>query len=109
MRAEGEKKSLRSPLSRASVSEVTEEAVIVQISDEINAGILRDQAAIMERVFKDVLGTPLRLQVRVQAKKAGAPRSATPGTNPSVSGVDTGDGETDLLAYAVQKLTQPAE
>jgi DNA polymerase III subunit gamma/tau len=94
-RAEGEKMSLRVPLTRANVEAVTAEVVVVCMSDEVTAAILRDHAAIMERAIKEVIGVPLRLQVRVLRSETLPPRT-----------VAVGSGETDLLAYALQKLTQ---
>lgn len=98
-RAEGEKVSLRVPLTRAEIEAVTADTVVVRMGDEVTAGILRDHAAIMERAIRDVMGAPLRLQVLVRVRTAASPSSVA-------SGIATEDGETDLLAYALQKLTR---
>jgi DNA polymerase III subunit gamma/tau len=107
-RAVTEKMTLRVPLARAGVESVASDAVVVRMTDEINAGILRDQAAIMERAMNEVMGVPLRLQVVVRLETGGrvSARSGVQRTTAAPSGPQGGDGEIDLLAYAMQKITQ---
>jgi DNA polymerase-3 subunit gamma/tau len=107
-RAASEKTTLRVPLARAVVDTVASDAVVVRMTDEINAGILRDQAAIMERAMTEVMGMPLRLQVIVRLDAGGraSVRKSAQQAYVAPSGPQGGDGEIDLLAYAMQKFTQ---
>jgi len=106
--AVSEKTTLRVPLARAVVDTVASDAVVVRMTDEINAGILRDQAAIMERAMKEVMGVPLRLQVVVRLEAGGraSARNSAQRVYAAPSGPQGDDGEIDLLAYAMQKITQ---
>jgi DNA polymerase-3 subunit gamma/tau len=107
-RAEGERVPLRGPLSRATVEAVTADAVVVRLADEIAAGILRKDAAVVERAIKEVVGVPLRLQIRVEpGPPAGGSRGGSGRTTaaaPAPGEAEAG-GENDLLAYALHKFT----
>ncbi|HEY0798824.1 MAG TPA: DNA polymerase III subunit gamma/tau [Candidatus Baltobacteraceae bacterium] len=107
-RVEGERAPLRGPLSRASVDAVTADAVVVRLADEIAAEILRKEAAVVERAIKEVVGVPLRLQIRVESGPPAAPRTNTHRAAPAAPGAGDGGGESDLLSYALHKLA-PAE
>ncbi|HTV72158.1 MAG TPA: DNA polymerase III subunit gamma/tau [Candidatus Acidoferrales bacterium] len=105
-RAEGERVPLRGPLSRATVEAVTAQAVIVRLADEPAAELLRKDAAVVERAIKDVVGVPLRLQIRVEAGPQGGSRGNTHRAAPAPApGEAEPSGETDLLAYALHKLS----
>jgi hypothetical protein len=105
-RAEGEKVTLRAPLARAVVEAVSADAVVVRMTDEVNAGILRDHAAIMERALEEVMGVPLRLQVVARAEAGARARAPVQRAVAAPSGPPPEEGEPDLLAYALQKFTQ---
>ncbi len=103
-RVEGEKQTLRVPLSRATVNAVKDGAVVVAHAEEVQAGILRDNVAIVERALLDVFGRPLRLEV---VHERGATRSAHRGSPspPAVARTEGGESQgLELLDYASETI-----
>ncbi len=64
-KVEGERQSLRAPLSRAVVESVENNAVTLGLPEPWLADTLRDYAALIERAIEDVLGVVMRVKLRV--------------------------------------------
>jgi DNA polymerase III subunit gamma/tau len=64
-KVESERQSLRAPLSRAAIESLEKNAVVLKLPDTWSAGALRDHAALIEAAIADVLGVPLKIQLRV--------------------------------------------
>jgi DNA polymerase-3 subunit gamma/tau len=112
-RVEGERKPLKVPLSRATVDAVEDGAVVISHSDPNQADILRDNATLIERAIADVLGSPLRVEVRVDRNVRGpqarsAHRAAVrAGDDGGAS--DPGDETLGLLDYASKTIVPRTE
>lgn len=79
---ESERQSLRAPLSRAAIESLESNAIFLRLPDTWSADALRDHAKLIEKAIAEVLGTPLRITLRVdsspsRAKGSGAVASAT--------------------------------
>ncbi|MGR4064998.1 MAG: DNA polymerase III subunit gamma/tau [Vulcanimicrobiaceae bacterium] len=77
-KVEGERASLAASLSRATVDALEDRAVVLRFPDKLNADMLRDHVALVERAAADVLGENLSVVLRVET-------AATPGETPSHS------------------------
>ncbi|HEY1884338.1 MAG TPA: DNA polymerase III subunit gamma/tau [Candidatus Cybelea sp.] len=77
---EGERQSLRAPLSRAAIESLESNAIVLSFPNGWSADALREHVKIIEGAIADVLGVPLRVTLRVDssAGRAKAP-AATPG------------------------------
>ncbi|HEY9084594.1 MAG TPA: DNA polymerase III subunit gamma/tau [Candidatus Tyrphobacter sp.] len=64
-KVEGQRQSLRAPLSRAVVEAVDGGAVTLALPQEVFADVLRGHVALIERAIEDVLGVPLHVKLRV--------------------------------------------
>jgi DNA polymerase-3 subunit gamma/tau len=64
---ESERQSLRAPLSRAAIESLESNAIVLSLPNAWSADTLRQHAALVERAIADVLGTPLKITVRVDA------------------------------------------
>lgn len=71
-KAESERQSLRALLARAAIDGLENNAIVLKLPDAWTADALRDHAALIETSIADVLGTPLKVILRVDA---GAGRS----------------------------------
>jgi DNA polymerase III subunit gamma/tau len=75
-KVEGQRQSLRAPLSRAVVESVEGNTVTLGLPEAWLADALRDHAALIERAIEDVLGVALGVRLRVdgsvRAKSAAA-------------------------------------
>ena len=83
---EGERQSLRAPLSRAAIDSLESNAIVLSFPNSWSADALREHVKIIEGAIADVLGVPLRVTLRVDssAGRAKAPASAAAGaTEPS--------------------------
>ncbi len=113
-RVEGERKPLKAPLSRATVDAVEDGAVIINHSDPNQAEILRNNAALIEQAIADVLGTALRVEVRVDRgvrppQARSAHRAATKPGDEDASGSDGGNDALGLLDYASKTIVPRTE
>jgi DNA polymerase III subunit gamma/tau len=113
-RVEGERKPLRAPLSRATVDAVEDGAVVINHSDPNQAEILRNNAPLLEQAIADVLGTALRVEVRVDKgvrppQARSAHRAATRAGEEDASGSNGGDDALGLLDYASKTIVPRTE
>jgi DNA polymerase III subunit gamma/tau len=72
---EGERQSLRAPLSRAKIEALESNAIVLNLPDDWQAESLREHAKIIEAAIADVLGVPLKVTLRVDSSGG---RSTTP-------------------------------
>lgn len=87
---ESERQSLAAPLSRAQIESLESNAIVLTLPNTFSAEILREHAALVERAIAEVLGTPLKITVRVNAN---AGRAETEAEDPDV-----------LFDYAKQRI-----
>jgi DNA polymerase-3 subunit gamma/tau len=99
---ESERQSLRAPLSRAAVESLESNAVVLKLPDGWSADALRDHAALIESAIADVLGTPLRVTLRVDS--AGRSKPAASGAAPSSEPVSEVDDPDALFDYANERI-----
>jgi DNA polymerase-3 subunit gamma/tau len=71
-KVEGERQSLRAPLSRAAIDALEGNAVVLKLPDTWSSDALRDHSALIETAIADVLGVPLKVRLRVEG--GGTPR-----------------------------------
>jgi DNA polymerase III subunit gamma/tau len=64
-KVEGERQSLRAPLSRAAIESIEHNALVLKLPDAWSADALRDHAKTIETAIADVLGVPLQVRLRV--------------------------------------------
>lgn len=64
-KVEGQRQSLRAPLSRAVVESVEENTLTLGLPEPWLADTLRDYVTLIERAIEDVTGTPMRVKLRV--------------------------------------------
>ena len=90
------KTSLRAPLGRANVAELSDDLLTLAIGDDVQGGILRDNVTLIQEAITEVFGRPLRVVVRIE----GAARSAAAGP------VTVAENNEDLalLQYAVKRI-----
>ncbi len=80
-KAEGQRQSLRAPLSRAVVEAVDANAITLGLPEPWIADALKEHAKLIERAIEDVLGVALAVKVRVDGSvraTAAAPESEDP-------------------------------
>jgi DNA polymerase III subunit gamma/tau len=99
---ESERQSLRAPLSRAAVESLESNAVVLKLPDEWSADALRDHAALIENAIADVLGTPLRVTLRVDSP--GRAKPAATAAVPSSEPVGDPDDPDALFDYANERI-----
>ena len=108
-RVEGERKPLKAVLSRATVDAVDGDTLIIGHADQNQADILRENASIIERALADVLGGPMRVQVRLdRTERTPQTRSTHRAAGPGPSH-DSGDQPDDLLDYASKTIVHRSE
>ncbi len=84
-KVESERATLRVQLSRAMPEAVEGHALIVRLADAWMVDTLREHAALIESAVADVLGAPLRVTFKVDARgKGGAAPAAPAEENPDV-------------------------
>ena len=71
-KVEGQRQTLRVPLSRAEIESLEGNAVVLRLPDNWRADTLREHLPLVEAAIADVLGNPLRVRLRVDGT---APRS----------------------------------
>jgi DNA polymerase III subunit gamma/tau len=64
-KVESARQSLRAPLSRAVIETLEGNALVLKLPDAWSADALRDHAATIEAAIAEVLGTPLKVTLRV--------------------------------------------
>ncbi|MEA2787251.1 MAG: polymerase subunit gamma/tau [Candidatus Eremiobacteraeota bacterium] len=101
MRAEGEKGSLRASLSRANVAALDGDVLTLRVPDPPAAEVLRRDAATVKKAIADVTGRNLDLRI---ALGAGTP-PPDPGGAPDTGGANGGGEDSDLMRYALEKLS----
>jgi DNA polymerase III subunit gamma/tau len=69
-KVEGERQSLRAPLSRAAIEGIEHGALVLKLPDAWSADALRDHAKIIEAAIADVLGVALQVRLRVDGNSA---------------------------------------
>ncbi len=69
-KVEGERQSLRAPLSRAAIEGIEHDALVLKLPDAWSADALRDHAKIIEAAIADVLGVTLQVRLRVDGNAA---------------------------------------
>ena len=87
---ESERQSLAAPLSRAQIESLESNAIVLSLPNTFSAEILREHAALLERAIAEVLGTPLKITVRVN-------------TNAGRAEMETEDPDV-LFDYAKQRI-----
>jgi len=108
-RVEGERKPLKAVLSRATVDAVDGDTLVIGHADQNQADILRENASIIERALADVLGGPMRVQVRLdRTERTPQTRSTHRAAGPGPSH-DSGDQPDDLLDYASKTIVHRSE
>ena len=64
---ESQRQSLRAPLSRAAIESLESNAIVLSLPNAWSADALREHSVLVERAVAEVLGTPLKITVRVDA------------------------------------------
>ncbi|HET6894510.1 MAG TPA: DNA polymerase III subunit gamma/tau [Candidatus Baltobacteraceae bacterium] len=80
-KVESERAPMRAPLSRATLSAIEGNALVLTLPDPVMAGVLKDNLSLLEQAIADVLNTPLRVTLKVEgaparSKGGGAARTA---------------------------------
>ena len=108
LRAEEQYKPIKGPLSRATVDALEGDRVIVGLVDSFAEDIVRKRLGLLEAALADVLGTPLRVGLKIAGPAERSPvrsaHRATPSEASDAQSADDPGGEADLLAYARRKL-----
>lgn len=104
-KVEGEKQTLRLPLSRATVDELQSNAIVLKLPEQWAADALKDHTALIESAIADVLGVPLRVTLKVDGNAA-APK--TKGSAPRTASVTAANVEPEdpdeLFNYANERI-----
>ena len=103
LRADERHKPLKAPLSGATVDAVDASSVTIGVSDALQETIAREKLSIIEGAVAEVLGHKLRVVIRSRTPATSAHRAPPPQSEAPAS-ANGPDGESDLLAYARQKL-----
>jgi len=101
-KVEGERQSLRAPLSRATIESLESNAIVLKLPDTWSAGALRDYAPLIEKAVADVLGVELKVVLRVDGSP-GRAKSASRGGEPAAPAKD-GDDADALFDYANERI-----
>ena len=103
-KVESDRQSLRAPLSRAAIEALESNAVVLKLPDAWSADALRDHAALIEEAIAEVLGTPLKVTLRVDGG-ARSPRGGAPGSVASMTASAPDEESPDaLFDYANQRI-----
>ena len=76
-KVEGERQSLRAPLSRAAIEGIEHNALVLKLPDTWSADALRDHAKLIEAAIADVLGVALQVRLRVDGNAGRTKESTT--------------------------------
>ncbi|MBV8371641.1 MAG: DNA polymerase III subunit gamma/tau [Candidatus Eremiobacteraeota bacterium] len=104
-KVESEYQPLRGPLSGATVDEVTGTSIVVVARNNVDAAIVRERVALIEAAAADVLGSAMKITLRVD--HAARPKGSAPGGMASVSagGGDPDDADA-LFNYASERIRE---
>jgi len=69
-KVEGERQSLRAPLSRAAIEGIEHNTLVLKLPDAWSADALRDHAKTIEAAIADVLGVTLQVRLQVDGNAA---------------------------------------
>ncbi len=107
-KVEGERQSLRAPLSRAAIESLDGDALVLKLPDAWSADALRDHAASIEAAIADVLGARLRVVLRVEGGAARTKGSAPGGVASVTAGAGAGepDDADALFSYANERIKE---
>ncbi|MBV8530668.1 MAG: DNA polymerase III subunit gamma/tau, partial [Candidatus Eremiobacteraeota bacterium] len=97
-KVEGERQSLRAPLSRAAIDALDGNALVLKLPDAWSADALRDHAPLIESAIADILGVTLAVRLRVDGSSA-RPRD-TSGKVAPMTAASEDDGPDALFDYA---------
>jgi DNA polymerase III subunit gamma/tau len=119
-KVEGERQSLRGPLSRAAIESVEGDAVVLRLPDKLSADMLSSHVKLIETAIVDVLGSALRVSLRFDApapsagparKKGSAPAPSQPpppkDVHPAAGAGDEIDDADALFNYANERISKP--
>jgi DNA polymerase III subunit gamma/tau len=93
-KVEGQRQSLRAPLSRAVVESVEENTLTLGLPEPWLADTLREYVTLIERAIEDVIGAPMRVKLRVD----GAVRAKTQPKEP--------EDPDELFSYASEVIRE---
>jgi len=104
-KVEGERQSLRAPLSRAVIESVEDERVVLRLPDAWSADALRDHVGLIESAIGDVLGAPLSVTLHVADGNAARHKGSAPGGVASVQAAQPESDDPDaLFNYANERI-----
>ena len=101
-KVESERASLRVPLSRTSVDSIDGNAVLLKLPDSFSADILRDHLKLLENAIADILGTPLKVTLKVD----GSAKSAARAPEPAAPEEESGEDVDALFNYANERIRE---
>jgi DNA polymerase III subunit gamma/tau len=103
-KVEGERQSLRAPLSRATIEALESNAIVLKLPDTWSSDALRDHAPLIEKAVADVLGVALKVVFRVDGS-AGRSKPATARSAAAPAPPTGGDDDADaLFEYANERI-----
>jgi DNA polymerase-3 subunit gamma/tau len=100
---EGERQSLRAPLSRAAIDSLESNAIVLSFPNSWSADALREHVKLIEGAIADVLGVPLRVTLRVDSNAGRAKAPASTGAGASESSPQPDDPDA-LFDYANERI-----
>jgi DNA polymerase-3 subunit gamma/tau len=102
-KVESEYPPLRGPLSGAAVAEVNGEAIVLVARNAVDEAIVRERTGLLETAVADVLGTSLKVVLRVDP--ASRAKGAAPGGVASVTANEADEAEA-LFSYANERIRE---
>ncbi|MBV8490878.1 MAG: DNA polymerase III subunit gamma/tau [Candidatus Eremiobacteraeota bacterium] len=108
-KVESERQSLRAPLSRAAIESLEGDDLVLKLPDAWSADALRDHAASIENAIADVLGSRLRVTLRVDgsAGASGRAKGSAPGGVASVTAeAPQAEDADELFSYANERIKE---
>ncbi|HEY1656065.1 MAG TPA: DNA polymerase III subunit gamma/tau [Candidatus Tumulicola sp.] len=103
-KVESEYAPLRGPLSGAAVAEVNGDAIVLVARNAVDEAIVRERIGLLEAAVADVLGTRLKVVLRVEASSRA--KGAAPGGVASVISTDASDDAEALFSYANERIRE---
>jgi DNA polymerase-3 subunit gamma/tau len=105
-KVESESPPLRGPLSGARVEELEGDSLVLVARNAVDADIVRGRIDRVESAIADVLGSPLRVTLRVDGSPA-RPKGSAPGGVASVTAAEPQADDADaLFNYANERIQQ---
>lgn len=103
-KAEGEYPPLRGPLSGVRVDDLEDGVIVLVARNHVEEAIVGERAALIESAVAAVLGTPMKIRLRVESAGRGA--GATSGGVASLT-ADAGSDDADVLfSYANERIRE---